>query len=185
MHIFSFHQHIAAKREMHECNILTTISFSIIVLQILMTTAQFHNLLHKILHIQQSGCRYTVLQAWLFSKIAFWRPKIIKWLPHIKYFSQKLIKRHFVQYYMKVWINQWLMTNHHNGIRATMAWHMITKFPEHRCQIYLFTVTVVDGSEAGLDVALIKLSFLSCVNKVALFLCKLVFFQHNFHKKRI
>ena len=52
-----------------------------------------------------------------------------------------------------------------------MAWHMIAKFPE---QIYLFTV--VGGSEAELDVPLIKLSLFSCVNKVALFLCKLLFF---------
>ena len=58
-----------------------------------------------------------------------------------------------------------------------MVSHMIAKFPEHRCQIYLFTV--VGGSKAGVDVALIKPSLLSCVNKVALFLCKLLFFLHN------
>ena len=63
-----------------------------------------------------------------------------------------------------------------------MAWHMIAKFPDHRCQTYLFTV--VGGGEAGVDIALIKPSLLSCVNKVALFLCKLVFFLHNLLQKR-
>ena len=76
------------------------------------------------------------------------------------------------------------MTNHCNRIRATILWlgtwslnFLITGAKHTYLQLLV-------EARLELTLLLIKPSLLSCVNKVALFLCKLVFFLHNFLQKR-